>query len=452
MPNTSPSPASTPSKPKAPLLITGGRVINPATSTDEHLDVAIDASGHIAAIAPRIDPIEGCRTIDATGLLVTPGLIDPHVHLREPGGEHKETIATGTHAALAGGFTTVCCMPNTLPALDSPDRLADLAKRCRASAQCRVFPVAAGTMARKGQQPAPIQGLAAAGAVGISDDGDAIADPALMAHVLAQTAKTGLAFMQHCQDPEMTVGSSMHDGEVATRLGLIGWPRRAEEVIIERDLELVAQTRCAYHVQHLSSAGSISLVRSARAQGLPVTAEASPHHLTLTHEACEGFNTLAKMNPPLREGSDVQALRQAVANGDITILATDHAPHAQHEKEQPFEDAPFGIIGLETALPLYEEALVASGAIDWSRLIALLTLEPAKLCRLDALGLGSLTVGGPADLTLIDPDLQWTFDRSQVAGRSANSPFLGRSLKARAVVTIVAGEVRLDRLAVLSET
>ncbi len=434
--------------PAAPLLIKAGRLIDPATGTDSTLDVAIGADGRIVAIGPELPEPPGSLTIDASGLIVAPGLIDPHVHLREPGGEHKETVRSGTAAALAGGFTTVCCMPNTAPALDSPSVLADLAERCQRTAQCRVYPVAAGSIGRKGEQPAPIQALASAGAVGISDDGDAIADPALMAHVLAQTAKVNLAFMQHCQDPTITVGSSMHEGAVSARLGLVGWPRHAEEAIIERDIALVEQTGCAYHVQHISSAGSVELVRSARARGLPVTAEASPHHLMLTHEACEGFNTLAKMNPPLREQSDVEAIRKAVAEGVITVLATDHAPHAKHEKEQPFEDAPFGIIGLESALPLYAEALVRTGLIDWPRLIALLTVEPAKLCRLERHGLGQLAVGGPADVTLIDAEHRWTFDESQVAGRSANSPFLGRTMVGRAVVSIVAGAVRMDRLAI----
>ncbi len=425
------------------LLIRGGRVLDPSSGMDATADVVVDAAGTIVAIGPDLSS-EGARVIEASGLLVVPGLIDPHVHLREPGGEHKETIATGTAAAVAGGFSTVCCMPNTTPALDSAASLEDLAERCQRTARCRVYPVAAGTIGRKGEQPAPTQALASAGAVGISDDGDAIADPALMGHVMMQTARTGLAFMQHCQDPRTTVGASMHDGEVAVRLGLVGWPRHAETSIIERDIQLVEQTGCAYHVQHLSCRESIDLIRSARAKGLPVTAEASPHHLMLTHEACEGFNTLAKMNPPLREDADVEALRQAVHEGVITVLATDHAPHAEHEKQEPFESAPFGIIGLETALSLYAEALVETGLIDWPRLIALMTVEPARLCRLD--GLGSLRVGGPADITLVDPEHEWTFDESQVAGRSANSPFLGRRMKARPVATIVAGHVVHDAL------
>jgi dihydroorotase len=428
-------------------LIIGARVIDPASGLDSTMDIAIGPDGRIAAIGQGLPkPSDPASIIDAGGLIATPGLIDPHVHLREPGGEHKETIASGTRAALSGGFTTVCCMPNTMPTLDSPEVLSDLAGRIARTALCRVFPVAAGTFGRKGEQPAPIAALAHAGAVGISDDGDAIASDSMMLAVLSATQAAGLAFMQHCQDPATTVGASMHDGEVAVRLGLIGWPRSAEESILERDLKLVAQTGCRYHAQHLSSGGSVEILRRARAAGLPASGEVSPHHLILTHEACDGFDTSAKMNPPLRETADIAALRQGVADGVITVLATDHAPHAAHEKAQPFEDAPFGIIGLETALPLYAEALVHSGAIDWPRLIAMMTIEPARLCGLDRLGLGQLAIGAPADITLIDPEHAWIFDATQVAGLSANSPFLGRSLRGRAVMAIVGGRVVLDRL------
>jgi dihydroorotase len=271
----------------------------------------------------------------------------------------------------------------------------------------------------------------------------------MMAHVLAAVKETGLAFMQHCQEPTLTRGASMHAGEISTRLGLTGWPRVAEEVIIERDIRLNRGIGCRYHVQHMSSGVSVEIVRRARAEGQPVTAEASPHHLLLTHEACDGYNTMAKMNPPLREERDVRALREGVADGTITVLATDHAPHAAHEKSLPFEEAPFGIVGLETALPLYAEALVHTGLIDWPRLIALMTIEPARLCGLDAgsigveRGLGRLAVGGPADVTIIDPDLAWTARAEELKSRSKNTPFDGRAVRGRAVGVIVGGEVRL---------
>ena len=384
----------------------------------------------------------GARVIDADGLLVTPGLIDPHVHLREPGGEHKETIESGARAAVAGGFTTVCCMPNTTPALDSPEMLDVIRARAGERALCRVFPVAAATRGRRGEDLAEIELCARAGAVGFSDDGDVVASAGMMRRVLQTVAPTGLAFMQHCQEPTLTQGSVMNAGDVSVRLGLTGWPRVAEEVIIERDVRLNRDIGARYHVQHLSSGDSVDIIARARAEGQPVSAEASPHHLLLTDEACDGFNTLAKMNPPLRTQRDIDRIREGVASGVITVLATDHAPHSADEKARPFADAPFGIIGLETALALYAEALVHSGAVGWPRLIALLTLEPARLCALDRQGLGRLETGGPADVTLIDPDLEWTISEDDLRGLSRNTPFLGRRVRGRAVGTIVDGRVR----------
>ncbi|MFN0131619.1 MAG: dihydroorotase [Phycisphaerales bacterium] len=427
------------------LLITGGRVIDPGSGLDRVADLAV-RDGLVAAIGTGLPRSPADRVIDAEGLLVTPGLIDPHVHLREPGQEHKETLASGSHAAVAGGFTSVCCMPNTSPALDSPEMIGFIESRARASAACRVFAVGALTKGRKGEEPAEIALMAGAGAVGFSDDGDGIASAGMMARVLTAVKATGRALMQHCQEPTLTRGASMHAGPVATRLGLTGWPRVAEEVMIERDIRLNRAIGCRYHVQHISSGDSVDLIRRARAEGLPVSAEASPHHLLLTHEACDNYNTAAKMNPPLRESRDVEALRKGVADGTITVLATDHAPHTADEKALPFEEAPFGIIGLESALALYAEALVHSGVIDWPRLIALLTIEPARLCTLDKPAdgrpaLGGLAVGGPADVTLIDPEARWTFTGEHIKGRSCNTPFLGRPMRSRAVMTIVSGAI-----------
>lgn len=424
-----------------PILIVGGRVIDPASKLDKVCDVAV-ANGRIAAIGKRLARGPATRVIDAAGLFVCPGLIDPHVHLREPGGEHKETLASGGAAAVAGGFTSVCCMPNTSPALDSPELVRFIYERAAATAACRIFPVAAATRGRKGEELCEIDLLCRAGAVGISDDGDCVASAGMMSRVLSACAAAGTAFMQHCQEPTMTRGAAMHAGSVSLRLGLSGWPRAAEEVIIERDVRLNRGPGARYHVQHISSEGSVEIVRRARKDGQPVTAEASPHHLLLTHEACDGYDTRAKVNPPLREKRDVEAVRKGVADGTITVLATDHAPHSEDEKSLPFEDAPFGLIGLESALGLYHEALVKSGVIGWPRLVRMMTLEPAVLCGLDACGLGMLRVGGPADITLIDPEAAWTFGRESVRGTSANSPFFGRKLRARAVLTMVHGEVK----------
>lgn len=430
--------------------ITGGRVIDPASGLDDVLDVLIEG-GRIRQIGKNLNPQHpDARVIDASGLIVSPGLIDPHVHLREPGQEHKETILSGSLAAVSGGFTTVCCMPNTQPTLDSPEIVRFIFEQARA-AHCRVYPVAAGTIGRQGERMTEIRLLAQAGAVGISDDGDVIASAGMMKSVLTATHAAGLCFMQHCQEPTLTKNAAMHAGGVSTRLGLTGWPRVAEEIIIERDVRLVRETGCRYHVQHLSCAGSVDIVRIARENDLPVTAEASPHHLLLTDEACLGYDTNAKMNPPLREKSDVEALRKGVADGVITILATDHAPHTPDEKALPFGDAPFGIIGLETALAGYAQALIEPGHLDWPAMLEKMTINPARLCNLDRDhlgddGLGEIREGGPADLTLIDPDHEWTVEDRDLEGMSRNTPFLGRTFGVRSVLTIVAGEVRHSRL------
>jgi dihydroorotase len=428
------------------LLIRNGRVIDPASGRDETADVAVATSaagGKVIEIGPSLSTTGVSRIIDAKGLIVAPGLIDPHVHLREPGQEDKETIASGSQAAVAGGFTAVCCMPNTTPALDCPELVRFVYDRARQTA-CRVYPIGAGTVGRKGEAITEIALMHEAGAVGFSDDGDVIASAGMMSRVLTEVAQVGSVFMQHCQEPTLTRGAVMHAGRVSTRFGLTGWPRVAEEVIIERDIRLNKGIGCRYHVQHLSSAGSVEIVRCARAEGQPVSAEASPHHLLLTDEAIDQDgvpNALAKVNPPIRERSDVDAVRAGVADGTITILATDHAPHTASEKARPIESAPFGLIGLEGALGLYAKALIEPGLIDWPRLIALLTVNPAALCGLDKHGLGRIAIGGPADLTLIDPDCAWTLDEAALAGKSCNTPFLGWSLGVRAVVTIVNGRV-----------
>jgi dihydroorotase len=309
-----------------------------------------------------------------------------------------------------------------------------------------VFAVAAATKGRKGEELAESRLLAMAGAVGLSDDGDCIASAGMMGRVLSACKDVGLAFMQHAQEPTMTKGASMHAGSVSTRLGLVGWPRAAEEIIVERDVRLNAGIGAHYHVQHISSAGTCDILRRARRDGVRVTGEASPHHLVATHDLCQGYNALGKVNPPLREMSDVKALRQAVADGVVTVLGTDHAPHSADEKALPFEEAPFGFVGLESAVGLYVEGLIASGAVAWPRLIALLTIEPARLCGLDRIGLGRLVVGGPADLTLIDPEEKWTLGKDDLAGQSSNTPFLGRAMTGRAVLSMVAGRVQHQRM------
>jgi dihydroorotase len=431
------------------LLIAGGRVLDSRTGTTRVADLGV-SDGRIAEIGPSLPRSPADRVIDAQGLLVCPGLIDPHVHLREPGQEHKETLRSGTRAGVSGGFTTLCCMPNTQPAIDTPELIHAVAARAAATAAARVFCVAAATKGRKGDEIAEIGLMTEAGAVGFSDDGDCIASAGMMSRVLAACRQAGRPFMQHAQEPTLTSGAVMHAGEVSVRLGLTGWPRVAEELIVERDIRLNRAIGAHYHVQHVSSGGTVEIVRRARREGQPVTCEVTPHHLLLTHEACAGadghsFNTAAKMNPPLREQSDIEALREGVADGTITVLGTDHAPHSADEKALDFDTAPFGIIGLETALALYAQALVEPGVIGWERLIQLMTIEPARLCGLDALGLGTLEAGGPGDVTVIDPGLEWTVSAADLVGQSRNTPFLGRRVKGRSVLTVVSGEVRHER-------
>lgn len=429
------------------MLLAGGRILDPATGLDATGDVLVQ-DGRIAAVETtpgRIDAGDA-RRVGVDGLLVCPGLIDPHVHLREPGQGAKETIESGSRAAAAGGFSSVCCMPNTAPALDTPDMVEWVAMRARERAACRVLVAAAATVGRHGEALAPMHAMQAAGAVAFTDDGDGIADADLMRKVLQTCASLGAAFMQHCQEPTLTRGAQMHEGPTSAKLGLVGWPRVAEELMLERDLRLDRSIGARYHAQHLSSGGSVDILRAARADGVPATGEVSPHHLLLTDAAVDGFDTHAKMNPPLREESDRLALVQGVADGVITVLATDHAPHTPAEKAKPFEEAPLGIIGVETALPIYVETLVATGAIDWPRLIALMTIEPARLLGIADLGFGGLAVGSPADVTVIDPNERWTIAADDFESRSRNCPFDGRDVQGRAVLTLVDGHASHDRL------
>jgi dihydroorotase len=425
------------------ILIRNARIIDPASGFDQISDLLIE-SGIIKAIEPKISDPGAERVIDASGLVLTPGLIDPHVHLRDPGQTHKEDVESGTKAAVAGGFTTVCCMPNTDPCLDTPEIVEYIASNADEVGHCRVFSVAAATVERKGQQLAQIAECNQAGAVAYSDDGDVVESAAMMRSVFQTIAPTGKCFMQHCQELTLTKGAVMHEGEVSAKLGLVGWPRVAEELIIERDIMLNAGINCRYHIQHMSSGNSVELVRRAQQSGQPVTAEASPHHLLLTDEAIETQGTAAKMNPPLREQADMDALRRGVGDGIITILATDHAPHHADEKALPIDQAPFGIIGLESALGLYHKALVETGYIDLPKLIELMTINPARLCNLDAQGLGMLKVGGPADITIIDPGCNWTLGLDDLAGKSVNTPFLGWEMAIRPMITIVNGMIRFN--------
>jgi len=431
----------------ASLLIAHGRVIDPANQIDQVADLLL-AGGKVE----KLGKLGGSRSqadtvLDASGCIVCPGLIDPHVHLREPGHEEKETIASGAAAAVAGGFTSVCCMPNTDPAIDDDSRIEFIYHQAARAGLANVFPVGAITKGRAGQELAEIGLMAAAGAVAFSDDGTAVASTAVMSKALTYIQMTGKVVMQHCEDAGLG-GGAMNAGAVATRLGLSGSPRVAEEIIIQRDILLLLRQGLAsrYHVQHLSSGGSVDLLRRAR-QDLfgqaHVTAEVTPHHLLLTENDCATYDTHYKMSPPLRARRDIDAILDAVKDGVITILATDHAPHTLEQKQLEFAAAPYGIIGLESALPLYIRALIESGTIDWSAMIAMMTVNPAHLCTLE--GKGTLTPGADADVTIIDPKKSWTIDAKNFASKSRNCPFDGWKVTGQAIATIVAGDVKLLR-------
>ncbi len=431
-----------------PILLRGGRLIDPASGTDKTADLLLE-NGRIKAIefVPGSLQSTAAQSFNLDGLIIAPGLLDIHVHLREPGQGHKETLETGAAAAVHGGFTTVCCMPNTSPALDSAAWVDYIRLKSAEIGMARVYTVGAATVGRRGEQLAPMQSMAKAGAVGFSDDGDCIVSAGMMDKVLRMCRIADRPFMQHCQDHSMTEKAVMHAGSVSAALGLRGWPREAEEIIIERDIRLNREIGASYHAQHVSSGGSVEILRRARQAGFPVTGEVAPHHLLLTHEACRDFNTQAKMNPPLREDSDIRALKEAVAEGVITVLATDHAPHSSDEKLLDFESAPFGIIGLDCALPLYAKALIDGGVVDWPGLLAMMTIQPARLTGLDRLGLGSITAGGPADVTVIDPDHTWTIDVRQFKSKSRNCPFDGWNVRGSAPMVIVGGRILKQDLA-----
>jgi dihydroorotase len=414
-------------------VIRNGRVIDPANKRDELADLFI-IDGKVAAKADGSD----AEVIDAGGLIVAPGLIDLHVHLREPGFGWKETIETGARAAAAGGFTTIVCMPNTSPVADSPSTIAWIKDRAAEVACVNVLPAGAISKALAGEELAPIGSLARAGVVAITDDGRCVQNNELMRRAVEYARMVGLPVFDHCQDYNLVGNGVVHEGYWSTLLGLPGWPSAGEEAIVMRNVLLADLCDHHIHCQHLSAAGSVRILREARARGIKITGEVCPHHLALTDEAIENFDTNCKMNPPLRAKEDVAALLEGVADGTIGILCSDHAPHAQFEKEVEFDAAPFGIVGLETELGLFLDLLVHKNeTIGLARLIEMFTSNPATLLQIDA---GTLSVGRTADVTLIDPALEWTFDVAESHSMSRNTPFNGWKLKGRAVRTIVGGK------------
>jgi dihydroorotase len=419
------------------LLIQHGTILDPSRVFEQRKDLLI-RDGHVAAIGTNLGPAD--RVIDASGCYVVPGLIDVHVHFREPGDEEEETIASGARAAVAGGFTTVCCMPNTKPPLDNEGLIEFVLREAQRVGLCNVYPVGAITKGREGKELAEIGLMHQRGAIAFSDDGVGVNDPAVMRKALQYTKMVDGLIMQHCEDHSLG-GGAMHAGLVSTTLGLPGIPAEAEQLMIARDLLLNRTIGCRYHVQHISTAWSVELVRRAKRDGLAVTAEVSPHHLLLTDESCRTYDTNYKMNPPLRTAADVKACIAGVKDGTIDILATDHAPHLAEEKELEFQFAPMGILGLEGALALYIKALVEPGHIDWMKLIDMMSTRPAQILKLDR---GTLRDGAVADVTVIDPKMTWTIDKEEFQSKSRNTPFHGWQVTGRATHTIVAGDVKWE--------
>jgi dihydroorotase len=420
------------------LCLSGGRVIDPRRRLDAEADVLIQG-GTItrvaAGIAGGVGP--GVRVIDLRGKWVMPGLIDLHTHLREPGHEYKEDIATGTRAAAAGGFTAVCAMPNTTPPNDNRAVTELIVQRARQVGVVRVYPVGAISKGLLGETLAEMGELQESGCVAVSDDGRPVMNAELMRRAMEYARTFGLTIVQHCEDLSLSAGGAMNEGPVATRAGIRAQPGSAESAMVARDLELCALTGARYHVAHVSSAESVRLIRDAKSRGLPVTCEVTPHHLTLTDEACAHYDTSAKCNPPLRAAADVEALCAALGDGTIDAVATDHAPHSAVEKEVEFEQAAFGMIGLETAVPLVL-ALVRAGTLSPADFVTRLSAGPARVFGLPG---GSLSDGAPADVTVVDPEAAWTCDGRALRSRSRNTPFSGRPLLGRVALTVVGGSI-----------
>lgn len=433
------------------VVIRGGRVIDPVNGVDGVMDVLIE-DGVVRRVGPPANagkarggnaggkaPEAADRVIEAKGMVVCPGLIDMHVHLREPGREDEETVATGTAAAARGGFTAVACMPNTEPPNDSASVTEFILEQAAKHGIVRVYPIGAISKGRKGEELAEIGELVAAGCVGISDDGSPVASAALMRRAMEYATMFDIPVVPHCEEPTLSQGGVMHEGLVSTQLGLKGIPGIAETVEVIRDLLLAEFTGARLHLCHLSAAESVRALREAKARGVKVTAEVTPHHLALTDEAVWGFSTNTKMNPPLRSAEDQAALREALADGTIDCIATDHAPHALAEKEQEFDQAPFGVTGLETGLGVVLTELYHEKVLTLPQVVERMSVAPARILGLK--GKGTLAPGSEADVTLFDPEREWVVEAKGMASRSKNSAFLGWKLKGAAVMTIVGGKV-----------
>lgn len=421
------------------LLLRNGRVLDPASGVDDTLDVLIE-DGRIARLEAKI-PARGAEVADLAGLVVCPGFLDMHVHLREPGQEWKETIATGTRAAAAGGFTGIACMPNTVPVNDSRSVTESILRTAARDAVVAVYPVGCVSKGQAGEELAEMADMFEAGARAFSDDGKPVASGLLLRKALEYSRLFGVPILDHCEDPGLVAGGVVHEGDVSTRMGLRGWPGVAEDVVVQRDVLLAEYTGGRLHVAHLSTGRSADIVRRGKKAGIRVTCEATPHHLALTDEAVSGFDTNAKMNPPLRPESDRRALLKALQDGTVDAIATDHAPHHADEKNVEFSRAPFGIVGLETAVSVCLDRLVHGGTIGLPRLVELFTSGPARIL---GLAKGTLAPGADADVTVLDPNRRVTVDPARFRSKSANTPFAGWSLRGAPVMTLVAGRIVHD--------
>jgi dihydroorotase len=419
------------------IRLRGGRVIDPANKIDTVTDLWIEG-GVIAALGD-FGNREADETFDCTGKIVAPGLIDMHVHLREPGREEDETIATGVASAIAGGVTSVACMPNTEPALDSQSSAEFVVQQARRANLANVFPIGAITKGRQGNELSEMGGLVQGGAVAFTDDGTPVSSAEVMRRAMEYARGLGKAILSHSEDLELTKGGVMHEGAVSVRLGLKGMPSAAEEIMVYREIALAEISGAHVHILHVSTAGSVDLIRNGQKKGIRVTGEACPHHLTLTDESLRTFDTNYKMAPPLRTQADIEALIDGLKDGTLSVLATDHAPHALEKKTREFDQAPNGIIGLETFLPISIQALIEPGHLDWPRMLGMMTIAPAQVLGIDR---GTLTPGAVADVTVIDPDVEWTIDPTRFKSKSRNCPFGGWKVRGRAEIVMVGGDIK----------